>query len=148
MNFLSDEYYMREALKEAQLAFKNDEVPVGSIVVMDNIIIARTFNMTEQLKDTTAHAEMLAITAASNYLNSKILTDCVFYVTLEPCAMCAAAMSLSQIGRLVWGAPDPKKGYTLFYPSLLHPRTLVSTNVLADESSLLLKKFFRQKRKL
>lgn len=148
MKLFSDEYFMQEAIKQANEAFSKGEVPVGAIIVMDNIIIARAHNMTEQLQDITAHAEILALTSAFQYLGAKYLPDCTLYVTLEPCAMCATALSLAQIGRIVWAAPDPKRGYSLYKPDLLHPKTLVHTHVLSDISAELLKKFFSQKRNL
>ncbi len=141
-----DEFYMREALRQARLAFDDDEIPVGAVIVSADSIIARAYNQTERLHDVTAHAEMLAITAAANHLGAKYLTDCTLYVTLEPCPMCAAAAGWAQVSRIVYGAPDPKRGYTQFSPTLLHPRTEVLQGPLADEAETLLKQFFKNKR--
>lgn len=141
-----DEFYMREALRQARLAFDDDEIPVGAVIVSGDSIIARAYNQTERLHDVTAHAEMLAITAAANHLGAKYLTDCTLYVTLEPCPMCAAAAGWAQLSRIVYGASDPKRGYTRFAPSLLHPRAEVVQNVLAEEAEALLKDFFQSKR--
>src|SRR5512133_1910954 len=127
------EYFMRAALEEAKKAFQKQEVPVGAVVVYKDTIIARAHNLTETLKDPTAHAEMQAITAASGWLGGKYLTDCTVYVTIEPCAMCAGALGWSQAGRLVYGAGDIKKGYTLIAGSLLHPKTIVKSGVFAHE---------------
>lgn len=141
-----DEFYMREALRQARMAFDDDEIPVGAVVVSGDRVIARAYNQTERLHDVTAHAEMLAITAAANSLGAKYLTDCTLYVTLEPCPMCAAAAGWAQLPRIVYGAADPKRGYTRFAPSLLHPRAEVCTGILADESEAMLKEFFQRKR--
>lgn len=142
-----DEHYMRLAIDEAMDAFDADEVPVGSVVVLEDRIIARGHNLTETLKDVTAHAEMLSITAGANHLGAKYLKNCTLYVTLEPCLMCAGAIIHSQLSRLVYGASDPKKGYTLLKENLM-PRTIeVSRGVLEDECSQLLKNFFAAKRK-
>lgn len=137
---------MREALKEAKKAFEEDEVPVGAVIVSRDTIIARAHNLSERLKDVTAHAEIQAITAAANYLGAKYLSDCTLYVTLEPCAMCAGALHWAQIGRIVYGAADPKRGYHTFNKNLLHPSTQIVNGVLEEESTALLKDFFRQKR--
>lgn len=145
INF-TDEYFMKQALIEARTAFEKDEVPVGAIVVSENRIIARAHNLTETLNDVTAHAEMLAITAASEYLGAKYLTDCVLYVTLEPCTMCAGALNWAQIGRLVTGASDLKRGFKRLNPSPLHPRTQIAEGVLADACGELVKQFFALKR--
>lgn len=142
----SDEYFMGEALKEARLAASEDEVPVGAVVVCNGKIVARAHNMTERLNDVTAHAEMLAITAAENYLGAKYLTDCTIYVTVEPCPMCAAALGWAQIGKLVYGASDPKMGYSLVQGRLLHPKTLVVSGLRAGECSELMTGFFKMKR--
>jgi len=144
--FLNDEYFMRAALAEAKKAFEEDEVPVGAVVVCRNQIIARAYNMTEKLSDVTAHAEMLAFTSASNFLNSKFLEECTLYVTLEPCTMCAGAGYWTRIERLVFGARDEKKGYLLVSDQITHPKTIVTGGVLANESAELLKTFFRKKR--
>lgn len=142
----TDEFYMREALRQARMAFEDDEIPVGAVIVSGDRVIARAYNQTERLNDVTAHAEMLAITAAANSLGAKYLTDCTLYVTLEPCPMCAAAAGWAQLSRIVYGASDPKRGYTRFEPSLLHPRAEVVQNVLAEEAEALLKDFFQSKR--
>lgn len=142
----TDEYYMQQALLEAQKAFERDEVPVGCVIVCNDRIIARAHNLTETLTDVTAHAEMQAITAASHFLGGKYLNQCVLYVTIEPCVMCAGAMGWSQLHKVVIGAPDEKKGYTTFAPLALHPRTLVTKEVLAHECSTLMKQFFQAKR--
>lgn len=142
----SDEKYMKTALEEALRAYENDEVPVGAIIVCNEKIIAKAHNQTELLTDVTAHAEIIAITSASNYLGAKYLKDCTMYVSLEPCVMCAGAMFWSQIGKLVFGAYDEKRGYTNLEKQILHPKTLVQGGVLEDEASQLIKKFFRGKR--
>ena len=141
-----DEKYMREALREARMAGDGDEVPIGAVVVCRGRIIARGHNMTERLHDPTAHAEMIALTAATEALGGKYLDECTLYVTVEPCPMCAAALCWAQLGRLVYGAPDPRRGYSLFSPSLLHPRTEVASGLLADECSTLVKDYFKSKR--
>lgn len=141
-----DEKYMQEALREARDAAAMDEVPIGAVVVCRGKVIARGHNMTERLNDATAHAEMIALTAASNALGGKYLNDCTLYVTVEPCPMCAAALNWAQIGRIVYGASDTKRGYSLFSPSLLHPKTEVSSGVLADECSGLVSGYFKSKR--
>ena len=133
-----DEKYMLEALKEARAAFNEDEIPVGAVVVCKGRIIGKGHNMTETLHDPTAHAEMIAITAATEALGGKYLTDCTLYVTVEPCPMCASALNWAQTGRIVFGAADPKRGYSLFSPSLLHPRTEVRSGVLTEECSTLM----------
>ncbi|TNF41351.1 MAG: nucleoside deaminase [Bacteroidetes bacterium] len=142
----SDEYYMRMALAEAEKAASRDEVPVGAVVVAGGSVIARAHNLTEALNDPTAHAEMQAITAAASYLGGKYLTGCTIYVTVEPCVMCAGALAWSQISAVVYGAPDPKKGYTTTGVDILHPRTEVRSGVMSEECSALMKKFFRKKR--
>lgn len=142
----SDEYYMKLALKEAAYAFEEDEIPVGAIVVCNNKIIGKGYNQTERLKDVTAHAEMIAITAASNYLGSKFLEDCTLYVTLEPCLMCAAALKWARITRLVYGAHDEKAGYSLLKGRVLHPKTEVVAGILESDCGTLVTDFFRQKR--
>ena len=152
---MDDQYFMKKALEEARHALETDEVPIGAVVVADDRIIARGHNLTEHLNDVTAHAEMQAITAAANYLNGKsaasflggkYLTDCTLYVTVEPCTMCAGALRWSQIGRIVYGASDPKRGYMNYAPLALHPRTQVTAGVLADEAASLMKEFFKKKR--
>jgi tRNA(adenine34) deaminase len=146
MNRNKEELYMRAALAEAQKAFDKQEIPVGAVVVCNDTIIARSHNLTETLRDPTAHAEMQAITSATNWLGGKYLTDCTIYVTLEPCAMCAGAIGWSQASGLVFGATDEKKGYRSVSNSLLHPKTKVKTGVLENECRELLIKFFKSKR--
>jgi len=141
--FFSDDYFMDQALQLAEQAGEEGEIPVGAIVVCRNRIIGKGYNQTERLGDVTAHAELLAITAAAQHLGSKYLTDCTLYVTLEPCVMCAGALFWAQIGRIVIGAPDPKRGYSRVQPSLLHPKTRLTMGISAEESLLLLQKFFR-----
>ena len=143
----TDEHYMREALRQAQYAFDEGEIPVGAVVVSEHKIIARAYNQTERLKDVTAHAEMLALTAAANYMGGKYLTDCTLYVTLEPCNMCAGALYWGQLKKLVFGASDEQRGYSQISPSLLHPKTEVSRGLLAPECRLLVDDFFRKLRK-
>lgn len=138
---------MNEALKEAQKAYDADEVPVGAVVVANNRIIARAHNLTERLNDVTAHAEMQAITAAANAIGGKYLVDCTLYVTLEPCVMCAGALSWSQLSKLVFGASDRKRGFSVHEKNLLHPKTEVITGVMEQDCEKLLKDFFAQKRK-
>jgi tRNA(adenine34) deaminase len=142
----SDDYYMQQALRQARLAAEAGEVPVGAIVVCGNQIIARGHNQTEQLTDVTAHAEIIAITAASNYLGSKYLPDCTLYVTLEPCVMCAGALAWAQVGRVVYGAADDKRGFMRFGRELLHPKTKVEFGIRHDECSALMTEFFRSRR--
>lgn len=144
----SDEHFMRQALKEAEQAFKVDEIPVGVVIVWKDRIIARGHNLTERLNDVTAHAEMQAITAAAEQVGGKYLRDCVVYVTLEPCVMCAGAMSWAQVGRLVFGAFDEKAGYRRIGGTLLHPKTQVTGGVLEAECADLMKAFFKRKRAL
>lgn len=142
----SDDYFMGEALKEARYAYEAGEIPVGAIVVCENRIIARGRNATEQLSDVTAHAEIIAITAAANYLDSKYLPDCTVYVTLEPCVMCAGALAWAQVGRLVYGAADEKRGFMRFGKELLHPKTRVEYGIRQEECSELMKAFFQKLR--
>jgi len=146
LQLFTDEYFMKEALKEAELAFEKDEVPVGAVVVCNKRIIARAHNLTEQLTDVTAHAEMQAFTAASNFMGSKYLEDCTLYVTLEPCPMCAGAAFWTQIPRIVFGAFDEKRGFTLLKSNILHPKSELITGVLQHECSAIIKKFFQRKR--
>jgi tRNA(adenine34) deaminase len=141
-----DEKYMREALAEARAAAAEGEIPIGAVVVWKGRVIGRGHNLTETLHDTTAHAEMIAITAASGAMGGKYLTDCTLYVTVEPCPMCAGALAWTQITRIVYGAPDPRRGYSLFHPPLLHPKTSVRSGVLADECSALMLDFFQARR--
>lgn len=143
MEILTDEYFMREALKEAQKALEISEVPVGAVVVCKNRIIARAHNQTEKLTDATAHAEMLAVTSAANYLGSKYLNECTLYVTLEPCVMCAGALHWVQLHKLVYGASDVQRGFTLVGSPLLHPKTEVVKGVKAAESKVLIDQFFK-----
>lgn len=142
----ADIRYMREALREARQALAKDEIPIGAVVVCRDRIIARGHNLTETLHDVTAHAEMQAITAAADYLGGKYLHDCTLYVTLEPCIMCAGALGWSQVSRIVYGAADPRRGYKLYAPKALHPRTQVSDGLLADECLQLVTDFLRAKR--
>jgi tRNA(adenine34) deaminase len=142
----TDDYFMREALKEARKALELGEVPVGAVIACQNKIIARAHNQTEQLTDSTAHAEMLAITAASNYLGSKYLSECTLYVTLEPCVMCAGALHWAQLQQLVFGASDVQRGYSLVASPLLHPRTVVKRGVGETESKAMLHQFFKRLR--
>jgi tRNA(adenine34) deaminase len=142
----SDEYFMNEALKEAFKALEKDEVPIGAVVVIENRIIARAHNLTETLNDVTAHAEMQAFTAASDYLGGKYLQECTLFVTLEPCVMCAGAAFWAQLGKLVFGADDKKRGYLLIPEKLLHPKTKVTPGILSEQSAILLKEFFKKKR--
>ena len=141
-----DEAFMKEALREAEAARAEGEVPIGAVVVAKGRVIARGHNMTERLHDPTAHAEMIALTAATEAVGGKYLNDCCMYVTVEPCPMCAAALCWAQLGRLVYGAGDPKRGYSLYSPSLLHPRTEVVSGLMADECGRLVADFFKEKR--
>lgn len=142
----SDEHYMRQALRQAQLAAAAGEIPVGAIVVANQQIIARGHNQTEQLTDVTAHAEIIALTAAANYLGGKYLQGCTLYVTLEPCVMCAGALAWAQLDRLVYGAGDDKRGFMRFGKELLHPKTKIEYGVLHEECSILMSSFFKSKR--
>ncbi len=145
-NERTDERMMREALAEAAKALARDEIPIGAVVAADGMIVGRGHNLTETLHDVTAHAEMQAITAASETLGGKYLNRCTLYVTVEPCVMCAGAIGWSQMGRVVFGAPDPKRGYQMYAPRALHPRCRVTTGVLALECARLMKDFFKKKR--
>lgn len=140
------EYFMNEALKEAQKAYERDEVPIGAVVVCNNMVIARAHNLTETLNDVTAHAEMQAITAAAEYLGSKYLTQCTLYVTVEPCPMCAGALYWAQLESLVYGTNDEKRGYTLINTPMLHPKTLVLGGIMQNECARIVKEFFINKR--
>lgn len=142
-----DEYYMRVALAEAEEAREKEEVPVGAIIVSGGQIIARGHNLTQTLTDVTAHAEMLCITSAANHLGAKYLNECTLYVTLEPCIMCAGAISAAQIGTLIYGANDPKKGFTLLNHPILHPKTIIKKGILEKECGNILTRFFSIKRK-
>ena len=137
---------MKEALREAEAAGSEGEVPIGAVIVARGRIIGRGHNMTERLHDPTAHAEMIALTAATEVVGGKYLNDCCLYVTVEPCPMCAAALCWAQVGRIVYGAPDPKRGYSLYSPSLLHPKTEVAAGVLAETCGKLVADFFKEKR--
>jgi len=141
-----NEFFMKAALAEAEKAYEKQEVPVGAVVVYKDMIIARAHNLTETLRDPTAHAEMQAITAATSYLGGKYLTDCTIYVTLEPCAMCAGAIGWSQASGMVYGAADEKKGYTNIKGNLLHPKTIVESGLLEADCRELLLRFFKSKR--
>ena len=145
-NPFTDEYFMKRALQEAEMAFDKDEIPVGAVIVIDNKIIARGHNLTEMLVDVTAHAEMQAITAAANFLGGKYLVGCTLYVTLEPCQMCAGALYWSQISKIVFGASDEHRGFEIM-GTQLHPKTTVVRGVLAEEASELMKRFFAKRRK-
>ena len=144
---MDDQYFMKQALLEAEKAFERGEVPVGAVVVCKDRIIARAHNLTETLTDVTAHAEMQAITAAASAIGGKYLFDCTLYVTVEPCVMCAGAIAWSQMGTLVFGAEDEKRGYQRYAPEALHPKTVVKKGVLADECATLMKQFFASKRR-
>lgn len=146
MELYSDEYFMNQALKEAKEAFSRDEIPVGAIVVSHNRIIGRGYNQVEQLNDTTAHAEMIAITSAMSYLGSKYLKDCTLFVTLEPCTMCAGALYWSQVTRVVYGTEDTKRGFMRYGKGVLHPRCKLEYGILSEECSKLLTDYFKRKR--
>lgn len=145
---MNDEYFMTQALRQAQTAFEKDEVPVGAVVTLDNKIISRGYNQVETLGDPTAHAEMIALTSAFNFLGGKYLPDATIYITVEPCLMCAGALYWSKIGRVVYGASDPKNGYlhVTKASSPFHPKTSLAQGVLHDECAALMKSFFQQKR--
>jgi len=143
---LSDDYFMKQALSEAETAFDKGEVPVGAVIVCEERIIARAHNLTETLNDVTAHAEMQAITAAAFVLGGKYLINCTLYVTIEPCSMCAGALAWAQIDRIVYGADDEKRGFTKLTPGILHPKTKVRSGVLAEETARLMKRFFKKLR--
>jgi len=146
INPFTDEYFMKKALQEAEMAFEKDEIPVGAVIVIDNKVIARGHNLTEMLIDVTAHAEMQAITAAANFLGGKYLVGCTLYVTIEPCQMCAGALYWSQISKIVFGASDENRGFENM-GTKLHPKTTVVRGVLANEASELMKAFFAKRRK-
>lgn len=141
------EKYMFDALREAQRAAAEDEVPIGAVIVCQGRIIAKGHNMTERLNDPTAHAEMIAITAATEAVGGKYLNDCTLYVTVEPCPMCAGALAWSQIGKVVYGASDPKRGFSRFSPSLMHPKTAIVSGIMAEECGNIVSEFFQRKRK-
>ena len=142
LSIYSDDHFMREAIKQAEIAFEEKEIPVGAVVVCNNKIIARAYNQTEKLNDSTAHAEMIALTAAFNYLGGKYLPDCSIYITLEPCIMCAGALYWSQIGKIIFGASDQKRGYRTVKSEVLHPKTEVIEGILAEDCKQILDKFF------
>jgi tRNA(adenine34) deaminase len=146
LSVYSPERYMKEAFRQAQLAYEIGEVPVGAVVIAKNQIIARAHNQVELLNDPTAHAEILAITAAAEFLGSKYLEDCTMYITLEPCIMCAGAMNWAQIDTIYYGASDEKKGFTLIGKNILHPKTKINTGIMANECQQILKDFFRKLR--
>lgn len=145
-NIFTDEYFMKKALQEAEMAFEQGEIPIGAVIVINNQVIARSHNLTEMLHDVTAHAEMQSITAAANYLGGKYLKDCTLYVTVEPCQMCAGALYWSQITRIVFGTRDEQRGY-LEMGTKLHPKTIVTSGVMAKDASELMLRFFAQRRK-
>lgn len=142
----SDEYFMKMALQQAQIAFEENEIPIGAIVVFKNQIIGKSHNLTERLNDVTAHAEIQAITAAADMLGGKYLKDCTMYVTVEPCIMCAGAIGWSQLSRLVYGVGDNKRGYTAYEPLPLHPKTTITKGVCEEQCAILMKEFFKDKR--
>ena len=146
MNVYSDEYFMRIALEQAQIAFENDEVPVGAVITYHDKVIAKGHNLCEKLTDFTAHAEMQVLTSASSYLQNKYLNECTLYVTLEPCIMCAGATFWTKIGRIVFGAFDEKRGFSRFSNKITHPKTIVNGSIMENECSFLLKSFFQKKR--
>jgi tRNA(adenine34) deaminase len=146
LTVFTDEHFMKEALMEARKALEVDEVPIGAVIVSNNRIIARGHNLTEQLNDVTAHAEMQAFTAAANFLGAKFLNECTLYVTIEPCTMCAGAAYWSRIGRIVYGAKDEKRGYSKLRGSILHPKTEVIAGLMEQECSELMTNYFKQKR--
>ena len=143
---LDHNYFMKQAIKQARIAADENEVPIGAVVVVNNQIIGKGYNQTQRLNDNTAHAEMLALTAAFNHFNASILKECTIYITIEPCAMCAGAIKWARLGTLVYGAPEPKSGFTLYNPSILHPKTTVIGGVLDDECAMIMKNFFENKR--
>lgn len=147
MEIFTDEYFMQQAYKEALKAYDEGEVPVGAVIVANDRIIARAHNQTEALSDTTAHAEMIAITSATSYLGAKYLKQCTLYVTLEPCIMCAGASMWSQLGRVVYAAEDPKRGFMRYGKELLHPKTALEYGIMSTECLELVQRFFREKRK-
>ncbi|MBK8081779.1 MAG: nucleoside deaminase [Saprospiraceae bacterium] len=147
LSIYSDEYFMKQAMAEAEKAAEAEEIPIGAVIVCQNRIIARAFNQTEKLHDVTAHAEIIAITAASEYLGNKYLKYCTLYVTLEPCLMCAGALNWSQISKIVYGASDEKKGFMRYGKELLHPKTKLEFGIFHEECSEMVRNFFEKKRK-
>lgn len=143
----TDDYFMRAALREAHRAFEDDEVPIGAVVTSGGQIIGKGYNQTERLQDPTAHAEMIAITAACSFLGSKYLTDCELYVTVEPCVMCGGALRWAQLSRIIIGAPEPKTGFSRISTDIIHPKTLLTQGILEEECAALMKEFFSRKRK-
>jgi tRNA(adenine34) deaminase len=143
---LGDDYFMKQAIKQALIALEDDEVPIGAVVVVNNRIIGKGYNQTRRLRDNTAHAEMLALTSAFNHFNASILDECTLYVTVEPCAMCAGAIKWARLSKVVFGASEPKSGFTQFSPNLLHPKTEVQSGVLEVECKSLMQSFFASKR--
>jgi len=141
-----DSYFMREALKEARMAFDENEVPIGAVIVANDRVIAKAHNLTERLNDVTAHAEMQAFTAAANYLGGKYLKDCTLYVTLEPCIMCSGASFWAQIGKIVYGAKDEKRGFSIYNTNIIHPKTLIKGGIMEKECAELISTFFKKKR--
>ncbi|MEL7534103.1 MAG: nucleoside deaminase [Bacteroidota bacterium] len=142
----SDEHFMRQAYRLAERAFEEDEIPIGAVIVNEGMIIGKGYNQSERLSDPTAHAEMIAITAACEYMGHKFLPECTLYVTIEPCPMCAGALRWAQIGRIVFGAPEPKVGHSRHVPSLLHPRTEIQGGIMEAECAGIMQEFFRAKR--
>ena len=143
---LGDDYFMKQAIKQALIAFEEDEVPIGAVVVVNNQIIGKGYNQTKRLNDGTAHAEMLALTSAFNHFHTAVLDECSLYVTIEPCAMCAGAIKWARLKKLVFGAPEPKSGFTQFEPTLLHRKTEVISGILEPECKKLMQDFFESKR--
>lgn len=143
---MNDEYFMKQALLEAKKAESKGEIPIGSVIVHGDQIIAKAHNLTETLHDVTAHAEMQAITMAADFMGGKYLTDCTLYVTVEPCTMCAGAIGWAQISKVVYGTPDPKRGYTLIAPNALHPKCVVVSGVLQEECAAIMENFFKKLR--
>ncbi len=147
MELFSDDFFMKKALDEAKAAFEQEEIPIGAVVVYENKIIGKGFNQTERLIDVTAHAEMLAITAAAGYLNSKFLDECTLYITIEPCLMCAGAIKWARFHRIVFGASEPKTGFSRHGEELLGKKTSITRGILADECAALMQAFFKEKRR-
>jgi len=146
MDILGDEYYMNLALKQAEKAFEDKEIPVGAVITCNGKLVAKAYNQVQRLEDATAHAEMIALTSAQNHLNSKYLNECTLYVTLEPCTMCAGATFWTQIGRIVIGASDPNRGFSRLQPNVLHPKTETLFGILSNECEQMIKDFFKKQR--